>query len=154
RCSVRAGAVRPLIPSRHQGANAPRSPAAFRPAPCSCSVSRLSLSSNPAGACIKQSGDKRSQHLERADIMPPRAVQWHEGMFLRPHHFQMAQRNWAAMAARGDKWDAHYNWGLRSIDLDLDALANYRCVVRSLQARLRDGTQVLIPEDAVLTPVE
>jgi type VI secretion system protein ImpJ len=86
--------------------------------------------------------------------MAARAVHWHEGMFLRPHHFQMAQRNWAAMAARGDKWDAHYNWGLRSIDLDLDALANYRCVVRSLQARLRDGTQVLIPEDAVLTPVE
>jgi type VI secretion system protein ImpJ len=86
--------------------------------------------------------------------MTSRAVHWHEGMFLRPHHFQIAQRHWADMAARGDKWDMHYNWGLRMVDLDLDALANYRCVVRVLQARLRDGTQLSVPEDAVLSPLE
>ena len=86
--------------------------------------------------------------------MTVRAVHWHEGMFLRPHHFQMAQRNWSASAAQGDKWDLHYNWGLRSIDLDPDALGNYRVVVRSLQARLRDGTLISIPEDATLSPIE
>src|SRR4051812_45954590 len=86
--------------------------------------------------------------------MTTRAVHWHEGMFLRPHHFQAAQRHLAQLETRGQKWDVHYNWGLRSIELDLDALANYRCVVRGVQARLRDGSAVAIPEDGLVPAVE
>lgn len=86
--------------------------------------------------------------------MTTRAVHWHEGMFLRPHHFQTAQRHWFSVAALDEKWDHHYNWGLRSIDLDREALANYRLVVRSLNVRLRDGTLVAIPEDGLLPPLE
>jgi type VI secretion system protein ImpJ len=86
--------------------------------------------------------------------MTTRAVHWHEGMFIRPQHFQAAQRFWAHMADRGEKWDIHYNWGLRSIELDLDALANYRGVVRSLRARLRDGTLVSVPEDGLLPDLD
>src|SRR5438045_3612479 len=74
----------------------------------------------------------------RPPLMTTRAVHWHEEMFLRPHHFQAAQRHWRHLADRGEKWDLQYNWGLRAIDLDLDALGNYRFVVRSLEARLRD----------------
>jgi type VI secretion system protein ImpJ len=79
--------------------------------------------------------------------MTMRAVYWHEGMFLRPHHFQAADRHIQETLARGQHWDCHYNWGLRSIDLDTDALANYRIVIRSLKARLRDGSLIAIPED-------
>ncbi len=86
--------------------------------------------------------------------MTVRAVHWHEGMFLRPHQLQAEQRYTAYLIQRGEKWDLHYNWGLRSIELDLDALANYRLEVRSLRARLRDGTLVAVPEDGVLTAVE
>src|SRR5215470_15171692 len=86
--------------------------------------------------------------------MTTRAVHWNEGMFLRPHHFQTAQRHLADMGLRNAKWDQHYNWGLRAIDLDLDALANYRLVVRSLQARLRDGSLVSLPEDGLLPALE
>lgn len=86
--------------------------------------------------------------------MTTRAVHWHEGMFLRPHHFQTGQRHLEHMAHRGAKWDLHYNWGLRSVDLDLDALANYRLVVRALEARLRDGALVSIPEDGLLPALE
>ena len=86
--------------------------------------------------------------------MTTRAVHWHEGMFLRPHHFQTAQRHQDHVNARSGKWDVHYNWGIRAIELDLDALANYRLVVRSLEARLRDGTPVAIPEDGLLPAVE
>lgn len=82
--------------------------------------------------------------------MSTRAVHWHDGMFLRPHHFLAAQRHEAHRAHLGEKWDHHHDWGLRSIDLDLDALANYRLVVRSLEARLRDGTIVSVPHDRVL----
>jgi type VI secretion system protein ImpJ len=75
-------------------------------------------------------------------------------MFLRPQHFQAAQRHGADLEGRGDKWDLHYNWGLRAIELDRDALANHRLVVRSLQARLRDGTLIAVPEDGLLPEVD
>src|SRR5947209_9291463 len=86
--------------------------------------------------------------------MTARAVHGHEGMFLRPHHFQAAQRHQQDVAQLSEKWDLHYNWGLRSIELDQEALANYRLVVRSLRARLRDGTLVSVPEDGVLTAID
>jgi type VI secretion system protein ImpJ len=86
--------------------------------------------------------------------MSVRAVDWHEGMFLRPHHFQTAERYAFQQACLNGKWDLHYNWGLRDVNLDLDALANYRLVVSSLKCRLRDGTVVCVPEDGLLTPVD
>jgi type VI secretion system protein ImpJ len=86
--------------------------------------------------------------------MTTRAVHWHEGMFLRPHHLQADQRHRALLAGRGEKWDCHYNWGLRSIELDPDALANYRLVVRALLARLPDGTLVAVPDDGDLPVVD
>lgn len=86
--------------------------------------------------------------------MNGQAVYWHEGMFLRPHHFLAAQAHWADQAHRGEKWDHHHDWGLRSIALDLEALANSRIVVRSLKARLRDGTLIAIPEDGMVPPLE
>lgn len=80
--------------------------------------------------------------------MVTRAVHWYEGMFLRPQHLQAAQRYEASQRHREAKWDLHYNWGLRSVELNETALANHRLVVQSLQARLRDGTLVCLPEDA------
>ena len=82
---------------------------------------------------------------------PP--VHWHEGMFLRPQHFQTAQRYWSDLTVRNAKWDHYYNWGLRSLELDDDALANFRCVVRSLEARLRDGALVVVSPDEPLDAV-
>src|SRR5262249_13098405 len=87
-------------------------------------------------------------------LMTVRPIHWHEGMFLRPHHLQAAQRYGAHLDNTSEKWDHHYNWGLRSIDLDLDALANHRLVVRSLRARLRDGTLVATPEDGALPALD
>jgi type VI secretion system protein ImpJ len=75
-------------------------------------------------------------------------------MFLRPHHFQAAARRAAQSAQHGSRWDLHFNWGLRTIDLDRDALANSRFVLRSLQARLRDGTLVCLPDDGALPSID
>jgi type VI secretion system protein ImpJ len=86
--------------------------------------------------------------------MTVRAVHWHDGMFLRPHHFQTAQRHLFHLAHRGAKWNLHYDWGLRHVEIDDDALANYRFSVRTLQARLRDGTLVSIPEDGILPDLD
>jgi type VI secretion system protein ImpJ len=86
--------------------------------------------------------------------MASHAVHWSEGMFLRPHHLQAAQRHLAEAVQTGLKWDLHYNWGLRAAEIDLDALANHRFVVRSLRARLRDGTAVRVPEDGPLPALD
>src|SRR5262249_14944651 len=86
--------------------------------------------------------------------MTARAIHWHEGMFLRPHHFQALERHREHQTFRNEKWDLHHNWGLRAIDLDLNALTNYRFVVRALQARLRDGTLVELPADGPLPALE
>jgi len=81
-------------------------------------------------------------------------VHWHEGMFLRPQHFQAAQRHTHHVMSVSSKFDVHYNWGLRSIDIDADALANFRFVARSLEARFRDGTIVCLPGDGVLPALD
>ena len=82
------------------------------------------------------------------------AVHWHNEMFLRPLHFQAAQRHWIDQSRRNHNWDVHYNWGLRSIELDPTALANHRLVIRGLEARLRDGTPVVLPRDGALPAVD
>lgn len=71
---------------------------------------------------------------------PP--VYWHEGMFLRPHHFQAAERFWADQLRISGRFDVQHNWGLRVADIDTDALRNYRFEVHRLAARFRDGTLV------------
>jgi type VI secretion system protein ImpJ len=86
--------------------------------------------------------------------MTARAVHWHEGMFLRPHHFQAAQRHWAHQSQRNDKLDHYFNWGLRDIDIDGDALSNYRFEVHSLTVRLRDGTMIEMPGDGTLPALD
>jgi type VI secretion system protein ImpJ len=75
-------------------------------------------------------------------------------MFLQPHHFQAQHRYVTARTHRGVKWPVHHNWGLRSVQIDTDALANNRLVIRSLEACLRDGTPVSVPEDGVLPALD
>jgi type VI secretion system protein ImpJ len=75
-------------------------------------------------------------------------------MFLRPHHFQAAHRHAQYLSNLGEKWDLHHNWGLRAVEIDLDALANHRFVIRSLQARFRDGTLVSLPEDGTVPALD
>jgi type VI secretion system protein ImpJ len=75
-------------------------------------------------------------------------------MFLRPHHFQAAARHIADTFLRQVQWDNHYFWGVRDVDIDEDALSNYRFVVRRLTARLRDGTALSIPDDGPLAPLD
>jgi type VI secretion system protein ImpJ len=86
--------------------------------------------------------------------MTVRSVHWHEGMFLWPHQMQQAERFFAHQVHVSGTWDLHYNWGLRALELDMDALANRRFLARSLRARLGDGTMVSVPEDTVLPALD
>src|SRR5262249_904759 len=86
--------------------------------------------------------------------MTDRAVHWYEGMFLWPQQMQAAERFGLRQLYLSHKWDLYHDWGLREVELDVGALATYRFAVKRLQARLRDGTMVCVPDDGSLAAVE
>jgi type VI secretion system protein ImpJ len=86
--------------------------------------------------------------------MASRAVHWYEGMFLRPQHFQAADRHARETQRESENWFHPFNWGLRSIELDRDSIANYSATLRSCEARFKDGTRLTIPADGAVGPAE
>jgi type VI secretion system protein ImpJ len=63
-------------------------------------------------------------------------------MFLRPHQFQAAERFRDESVAEGGKWDHHFNYGIRHIELSDDAIANAAVQITRLAARMKDGAIV------------
>ncbi len=69
-------------------------------------------------------------------------VHWYEGVFLRPQHFQAADRYWAELLSVSNRFDQTYNYGVFAVDFSREALANHQFELRRLQVRMRDGTIV------------
>ncbi len=69
-------------------------------------------------------------------------VHWYEGAFLRPHHFQAADRHWSELHRLGGSLDNPQNYGLESIEFSRESLANHQFEIRRLRARMRDGTLI------------
>ena len=82
--------------------------------------------------------------------MVVRSVHWHEGMSLWPHHMQQAERFVSCEIHRNSAANVHYNWGLRAFDLNTDSLGNFRFEVKSLSARLKDGSALTVPDETDL----
>jgi len=86
--------------------------------------------------------------------MASRPIHWHEGMFLRPQHFQVADRNVREAIYGSEDWFHPFDWGIRSVEFDREAFGNYSAVLRACEARFKDGTKVAIPADGTVDPVE
>jgi type VI secretion system protein ImpJ len=69
-------------------------------------------------------------------------VHWFEGLFLRPQHFQAADRHWMELIQTSEQWDHPYNYGVYAIEWSKEALANQQFELHTLKARMRDGTIV------------
>jgi type VI secretion system protein ImpJ len=69
-------------------------------------------------------------------------VHWREGLFLRPHHFQAADRHWSELIQTSQRWDRPYGYGLQAFEFSPEALANGHLEVRTVRARMRDGTLI------------
>lgn len=70
------------------------------------------------------------------------AVHWSEGMFLRPHHFQAAERHWAERLSQNIDFCTPYAYGLQKVAISSEALANGSLEFAGLRARWKDGTLV------------
>jgi type VI secretion system protein ImpJ len=90
--------------------------------------------------------DKSTESAKMAE----RPVHWSEGLFLRPQHFQMSERHLHEQIRLAEEWNVGYAYGIHDIEVDTEALANYRIVVRKLHARLPGGEHVRYPGDSVL----
>jgi type VI secretion system protein ImpJ len=65
-------------------------------------------------------------------------------MFLRPQHFQAADRFWTELIHTSARWDNPYNYGVMAIELSEEALSNYQVQVTRCHARMKDGTLVVL----------
>ncbi|WP_010585373.1 type VI secretion system baseplate subunit TssK [Schlesneria paludicola] len=86
--------------------------------------------------------------------MTNHAVHWSEGLFISPHHFQLAERRLREEMALAQQWHVGYAYGIRKIEIDHDALSNWRVSLSTLHIRLRDHTFLRFPEDSILAPLE
>ena len=82
--------------------------------------------------------------------MRTRPVHWSEGMLVLPHHFQAASAYQSEQLTVSQNWQCPCNYGVRAMDLDRDALNNFEVRIPRLQARMRDGSLLLVPENAHL----
>lgn len=69
-------------------------------------------------------------------------VHWSEGLFLRPHHFQAADRYSTETLQTSEQWDHQYHYGLRKLELSEEAIANYQVQVNVCHARMQDGALI------------
>ena len=83
---------------------------------------------------------------------PP--VNWFEGMFLRPHHFQAGDRYWTETLQTSQQWDHQYFYGIRLLELSSEAIANHQVQVNLCHARMKDGTLITIDPGQELDRVD
>ena len=86
--------------------------------------------------------------------MAKRPVNWSEGMFLKPHHFQASDRYAHERLKESEDWLHPHAWGLRSVRFDEDAIANSSVRLLSCQVRFKDGTTLNVPDEAAIDPLE
>jgi type VI secretion system protein ImpJ len=75
-------------------------------------------------------------------------VHWHEGLFLRAHHFQAAEQAALDLRNTSECWDHPYRHGLFCLEYSPEALANGYFEILRICARLPDGTIVDLGHDA------
>lgn len=84
--------------------------------------------------------------------MGSHSINWGDGLFLRPHHFQQQERLQREMLQRTVQWTEPFWEGLAALELDRESLANWRLSLTRCHARLPDGTLLRFPEDCHVSP--
>lgn len=81
-------------------------------------------------------------------------VHWHEGLFIQPHHFQLAQRHAQAQVWSERRRSWAYPYGVVEARLSTDELENMRVRFDRLRVVLPGGREVSVPEDTDLPALD
>lgn len=79
-------------------------------------------------------------------------VFWGEGMFLRPHHLQTAERYGEEQLAKEISRIQPFAFGLQSLDVAPDQLENFVFEIREVSVKLKDGTPLSLESTLRLFP--
>lgn len=79
-------------------------------------------------------------------------VLWGEGLFLRPQHFQQQDAHLASLASNALLTAQPFGWGVRALDVDLDALGTGSLRINQIDAILPDGEPFNAPGVDALPP--
>lgn len=78
------------------------------------------------------------------------AIYWHQGMFLQPQHFQLAERVQLLQQKPVTQSGLPHFWGVGELSLSAAAVANQRIEIRSATLFFADQTYVEYPGNAVI----
>lgn len=81
-------------------------------------------------------------------------IHWAEGLFLQPHHLQKFQRTMKRRFHTERFFYLPYTCGLIDFEIDTDALANYRVVVKHISAVMPSGEEISMPGNSVVPPLD
>ena len=79
--------------------------------------------------------------MNRAD-----KVIWTEGMFLRPHHFQQAERWLEGYSRSWGKLQCPYHWGFMTLSFDPSLLRQGKLAIAEASGMMPDGTPFIISD--------
>jgi type VI secretion system protein ImpJ len=79
-------------------------------------------------------------------------VAWSEGLFLRPHHLQQADRYVERLIETRVRSVTPYPWGFSALEIDRDLAQQSKFGLRRAAGVMPDGTPFDLPQDSTLPP--
>lgn len=81
-------------------------------------------------------------------------LHWTNGLFLQPHHLQYLQRSIFKYGRKNRMTYLPYPYGLIDFEVDTDALASSRVIIKRFSAVMPDGTEISMPGNVILAPLD
>lgn len=84
--------------------------------------------------------------------MDNKPIFWHQGLFLQPQHFQLADRSQQAKLLPYQNYLQPHFWGVCQIQMLASSLAHRTCEIESGEFIFPDGTFISLPGNAIVSP--
>lgn len=84
--------------------------------------------------------------------MENKSIFWHQGLFLQPQHFQLADRSQQARLYPYHKYMHPHFWGVCQIQMLASSLEHRTCEIESGEFIFPDGTFISIPHNGIISP--
>jgi len=79
-----------------------------------------------------------------------KSIYWHQGLFLKPHHFQYLHAQQQEENLKLRKSIHPYFWGVSKLNIDEKELLSKNILIRELELVFMDGTSIDISQNAVV----